>query len=369
MSFDTLIRARIKILYLVAVFIGICLVTMPFLSDAAADNYFKHILYNGKLQRFNDSTRVIYYKIDSLEQLPNWDYTQWSYIKDQLVAEAFGEWERALHGKISFRETYDPNLTDIAVHWRTGFHDSSILGLERPNVISGKYLVEADIEITLTTDGKSIDNKKVKATALHEIGHALGMNGHSPYPGDLMFYSAQSGVYKLSPRDIRTIQLIYNTTPDITNPPGVHLAQFRQAIQYYNQGVQALQKKQYPKAYQSFVKAHKLHPTDPDFALKAGYSAYSANDFINAVTYLGKASALPNKQQLEIKLSLADAMFQQAQSDLKKGNKTRAIKYMQDAQKQYSTMLKGNNLSTPMKKEVTEKKVWLDKQLLQLTKK
>ena len=47
----------------------------------------------------------------------------------------------------------------------------------------------------------------LQATALHELGHAFGLWGHSPDPGDAMaVHQGQDPVLKLSERDLETLQ-------------------------------------------------------------------------------------------------------------------------------------------------------------------
>ncbi|MBD2310974.1 matrixin family metalloprotease [Desertifilum sp. FACHB-1129] len=47
------------------------------------------------------------------------------------------------------------------------------------------------------------------ATARHELGHALGIWGHSPSPEDVMYFSQVQDPVEISPRDINTLKRIY----------------------------------------------------------------------------------------------------------------------------------------------------------------
>ncbi len=62
--------------------------------------------------------------------------------------------------------------------------------------------------------GLPVTRNSIRLLCLHEIGHVLGLTGHTIVPSDIMFYSAVS--YKdewryLSPRDAKTITRLYSS--------------------------------------------------------------------------------------------------------------------------------------------------------------
>jgi predicted Zn-dependent protease len=52
-------------------------------------------------------------------------------------------------------------------------------------------------------------DRVIKAAARHELGHALGIWGHSPDPGDALYFSTTSDFPSISVRDINTLKKIY----------------------------------------------------------------------------------------------------------------------------------------------------------------
>ncbi len=55
--------------------------------------------------------------------------------------------------------------------------------------------------------GQSFDS--ILGAARHEIGHGLGIWGHSPEENDTMFFSQTRDIASISPRDINTLKKIY----------------------------------------------------------------------------------------------------------------------------------------------------------------
>ncbi len=75
--------------------------------------------------------------------------------------------------------------------------------------------------------GENFTPAEVYNTSLHELGHTLGIMGHSDNPNDIMYETNQSAgsIYSeyrsesqyLSMRDLRTVALLYSLAPTISN--------------------------------------------------------------------------------------------------------------------------------------------------------
>ncbi len=71
-------------------------------------------------------------------------------------------------------------------------------------------LLKARIKVATKRLGTAIPIEELYRVVLHEMGHAVGLVGHSPYPGDVMFFSlVEDGPSELSERDRTTLQMIY----------------------------------------------------------------------------------------------------------------------------------------------------------------
>jgi hypothetical protein len=79
----------------------------------------------------------------------------------------------------------------------------------------GKADFKPVLIILRTTDqnGNSMPYIKMRAAAAHEFGHALGIEGHSTNPNDLMSVYYGQGI--LSANDIATIRYLYHLQPDL----------------------------------------------------------------------------------------------------------------------------------------------------------
>ena len=110
---------------------------------------------------------------------------------DELVERAMKTWTAAADGRFSLARSATKDTAGIRVHfftrdWRYGMTQA------RPDPQSG-LITDAEVVIASDADGDVIDRQiVVYLTALHEIGHALGLS-HSPQIADIMYLFREPG--------------------------------------------------------------------------------------------------------------------------------------------------------------------------------
>lgn len=133
----------------------------------------------------------------------------WDPVHAVRVEEAFSEWSQL---GIPVKFTFVPDSVDADVHvsWVDSFREP----------ISGKTLwardkrwliVSGSITLALHHNaGEALDGRAIKAIALHEVGHLLGLD-HTADTTNIM--TARVRVRDLSDADRRTMRLLYSLPP------------------------------------------------------------------------------------------------------------------------------------------------------------
>lgn len=196
------------------------------LIEGMEDNYIYSAVQNKDILRWN--TEAFPLKVYFEQTNPNY--------RDS-IKKAFDQWGKA-SGFLQFREVFNPEESDIEIKFTpySGQKCTSAVcdyAVATTTNTTDKYNRLNRMIITFNnTDpfGEPFSNTEIYNAALHEIGHALGIAGHSDNPNDVMYssnnktagsYSPYSNnIFYLSKRDLNTMALLYRLAPSITNSKG-----------------------------------------------------------------------------------------------------------------------------------------------------
>lgn len=148
-----------------------------------------------------------------------------------LVARAVQAWEdQFLYGEFRGELVTDSTRADVIVRWTDSVPPDVAPDLTPPNSCGGFTTIDFDstgfalagpIHVSLSVLSGSASAGQVQGCmrrlAIHELGHALGLLRHSPFPEDIMYGSPDSNA--VSTFDRRTVETLYHSRPTIAPPP------------------------------------------------------------------------------------------------------------------------------------------------------
>ncbi|HTM09993.1 MAG TPA: tetratricopeptide repeat protein [Verrucomicrobiae bacterium] len=133
-----------------------------------------------------------------------------------ILKTAFDEWSRASEGRVRFHITDRIRDADIECLWTSDpsqLRNRSEGGETRVYFRENSGIYDAQIFILTVpiTRSSAVTDSSIHFIALHEIGHALGMMGHSTDPHDVMYFSMSVAdkEHRLSARDKKTLLRLY----------------------------------------------------------------------------------------------------------------------------------------------------------------
>lgn len=132
-------------------------------------------------------------------------------VDDRIIRDALAQWSELRLG-VRFEFVEEGAVPEITVSWIERF-DSVMARTGQTDiaVTADGAITSATITLALQApNGRTLDRAMLVSTALHEVGHALGL-AHSGQRGDMMY--PEPTTTALSPRDRRTIELIYALPP------------------------------------------------------------------------------------------------------------------------------------------------------------
>ncbi|MDZ4837169.1 MAG: tetratricopeptide repeat protein [Candidatus Melainabacteria bacterium] len=141
------------------------------------------------------------------------------------IENALNVWQTSSNNVVSFVLVNDAAAADIEVRWTNDENAVSTKGEagDCRTRLGAKGITHAIIMI-LISDGNEalpLGDPFVHWVGLHELGHALGLGGHSVSPNDIMYATMTFDYYEktITPRDVATLAHLYQTDVKVTGSP------------------------------------------------------------------------------------------------------------------------------------------------------
>lgn len=194
----------------------------------AGNNYIYNAPSERGIVRWDENKFPLKVFLKNLDSVPDYYKTE--------INSAFAQWQNSVDF-LQFEYVNKPSSANIIVEIAPlpqnvckGSECQYIVGYTVPKI---KNNLLKKMTITLydkTPTGEYFSDKELFNTIMHELGHALGIMGHSYYEGDLMFVSttsnnrfdstrARSSFQFLTSSDINTLRLLYKLIPNVSNTP------------------------------------------------------------------------------------------------------------------------------------------------------
>lgn len=222
-----------------------------------------------------------------------------------------------------------------------------------PTIGNDKILKKMNLTFYKTNPRKEkFSKKEIYNTALHEIGHTLGIMGHSEHQGDLM-YALKDGDLEaynllrtedqsLTLRDLKTLVLLYRIEPTISNVKNLYSENF-----YYAPIIMGNDDVRLQKKLEEFKKYIVDYPQVASGYINLASVYVDLGDYNSALEYLlkGEAVAYSNDERYLIDYDRAVIYFNQQDYNkaLEYAQKAQSIKNdsgVQDLIKEIKTILK-----------------------------
>ena len=212
---------------------SVTFIAFAFITPAPAADVLDHVVYpSPPTDYFDHITLFSHGRITRFTEMPIQVYISPVLKESPYLPEiryAMQEWQNASTGDIRFEETETPRNADIRVSWghsglHSDFQDMRLGSAELTRLIDTKQTVVQDqavwaasppftVEVILMLEGDGtigeLSQEEMRTVCLHEFGHAIGLWGHSPHPGDISYPTATA--QHPSTRDITTLRRLYNT--------------------------------------------------------------------------------------------------------------------------------------------------------------
>ncbi len=265
---------------------------------------------NDKKQIDGNNENYLIYAVDTTGKLVRWNkreinvYVANTKYKNALY-DALSEYNKVFNGFFVFSLSNAGNA-DITIEVVDKFdsneksNENYMAGITN-NVFSGKNELSAARIRLLSV--KPFSNKKVSdyeiyTVLMHELGHALGIIGHSPNKKDVMYAFSESSKGVLTHRDINTIKMMYSNDEELIKRETIGFADKKiseaqkyvkltsdKALGWINLGKLYYDNGKKVEALNAYKKALVLEPNNPDIYNSMAECYYFSEKYDVAIKY------------------------------------------------------------------------------------
>ncbi|MEB3245131.1 MAG: tetratricopeptide repeat protein [Vampirovibrionales bacterium] len=250
------------------------------MSKASGGDYLSAAIDNGRVIHWDLRRMPLRYYVESGKAIPGW---QPAYA--ELVGKAAISWQNASYNKLRFVRVYNKAQADIVISWAKRLTHNR-LGVS-PFQSMGDVITQSDVVVGLESpaDGHRLPPNELLMTIMHELGHALGIHGHSPYPSDVMYFSSHpSQTLALSNRDKATIRLLYKLDADVSNDITGSTTTNKGYYENLSKTYDALKKGQPGNAVAQAQETIRKNPNNPKGYIYLGIAYQNLNNHAQAAT-------------------------------------------------------------------------------------
>jgi tetratricopeptide (TPR) repeat protein len=197
--------------------VGSCTVSVTTVKNRRVSVDYLKAACGARMTRWAENQTAFKFYVDDGKNVPG-------YRKEyrQIMIDAFATWVKASQNRLTYTVVDTPQDANVACYWVpecTKEMKKGELGVTKWTYMAHKkepnlwmpQTAQVFIVTLAPNSRKSISDWAMKAICLHELGHMLGITGHSPYRGDVMYatlspYDIPQG---LSDHDIATIKRLY----------------------------------------------------------------------------------------------------------------------------------------------------------------
>ena len=130
-----------------------------------------------------------------------------------ILKQSFEDWAKASNGGVAFQFVENPKSALLQVFWTDKISDlkNAAEAGDARLFMDQSYISRAEVWFLTKPVVAPLNDNYFRLISLHEIGHSLGLSGHTTNPDDIMFYSAtfKDAWRELSGRDSRSITRLY----------------------------------------------------------------------------------------------------------------------------------------------------------------